>query len=172
MDMLAKQHWGHVYVTPCTVHSRSLSRRPTWLDLQHWPLTCVHCIAPTYRRTDRPSAQTSSWRHDCDVIVTSDGNVTWLSMVIFRSSCAIDVKYFPFDEQNCTMLFSSWTYDGFQVVPRYRLTCIQLLCYKSQFVHVHTVHGKRYETYNIYFKFSFSTFSCLIFSFLAFSVAP
>lgn len=50
-----------------------------------------------------------------NVIVTSDGNVTWLSMVIFRSSCAIDVKHFPFDEQNCTMLFSSWTYDGFQV---------------------------------------------------------
>jgi len=36
-------------------------------------------------------------------------------MAIFRSSCAIDVKYFPFDEQNCTMLFSSWTHDGSQV---------------------------------------------------------
>jgi len=38
-------------------------------------------------------------------------------MVIFRSSCAIDVKYFPFDEQNCSMKFASWTYDGFQVCP-------------------------------------------------------
>ena len=51
-----------------------------------------------------------------NVIVTSNGNVTWLSMVIFRSSCAIDVKYFPFDEQNCTMKFASWTYDGYQVL--------------------------------------------------------
>ncbi|ESN95576.1 hypothetical protein HELRODRAFT_86626, partial [Helobdella robusta] len=50
-----------------------------------------------------------------NVIVTSDGNVTWLSMVIFKSSCAVDVKYFPFDEQNCTMLFSSWTYDTYQL---------------------------------------------------------
>ena len=50
-----------------------------------------------------------------NVIVTNDGNITWLSMVIFRSSCAIDVKYFPFDEQNCSMLFASWAYDGFQV---------------------------------------------------------
>ncbi|ESP04297.1 hypothetical protein LOTGIDRAFT_136425 [Lottia gigantea] len=50
-----------------------------------------------------------------NVIVTSDGNVTWLSMVIFKSSCSIDVRYFPFDEQNCTMLFASWTYDGYQL---------------------------------------------------------
>ena len=65
------------------------------------------------------SADVSSYRSSIstNVIVTSDGNVTWLSMVIFRSSCAIDVKYFPFDEQNCTMLFSPWTYDGYQVSP-------------------------------------------------------
>ncbi|ELT92735.1 hypothetical protein CAPTEDRAFT_165266 [Capitella teleta] len=50
-----------------------------------------------------------------NVIVTADGNVTWLSMMIFRSSCAINVKYFPFDEQNCSLLFASWTYDGYQV---------------------------------------------------------
>ncbi|KAL3832327.1 hypothetical protein ACJMK2_023980, partial [Sinanodonta woodiana] len=50
-----------------------------------------------------------------NVIITSDGNVTWLSMVIFKSSCHINVQYFPFDEQNCSMQFASWTYDGFQV---------------------------------------------------------
>ncbi|XP_041365681.1 ligand-gated ion channel 4-like isoform X2 [Gigantopelta aegis] len=50
-----------------------------------------------------------------NVIVTHDGNVTWLSMVIFKSSCSIDVQYFPFDEQNCSMSFSSWTYDAYQV---------------------------------------------------------
>ena len=50
-----------------------------------------------------------------NVIVTSEGNVTWLSMVIFKSSCSIDVKFFPFDEQNCSMQFASWTYDAYQV---------------------------------------------------------
>ncbi|GAB1597993.1 neuronal acetylcholine receptor subunit alpha-10 isoform X2 [Argonauta hians] len=53
-----------------------------------------------------------------NVIVTSEGNVTWLSMVIFKSSCRIDVRYFPFDEQNCSMQFASWTYDGFQLQLR------------------------------------------------------
>jgi len=63
------------------------------------------------------SADVSSYKSSIstNVIVTSDGNVTWLSMTIFRSSCNINVKYFPFDEQNCTMKFASWTYDGFQV---------------------------------------------------------
>ncbi|XP_050419433.1 neuronal acetylcholine receptor subunit alpha-10 isoform X2 [Patella vulgata] len=50
-----------------------------------------------------------------NMIVTSDGNVTWLSMVIFKSSCSIDVKYFPFDEQSCLMSFSSWTFDANQL---------------------------------------------------------
>ncbi|XP_064613958.1 neuronal acetylcholine receptor subunit alpha-10-like [Liolophura sinensis] len=50
-----------------------------------------------------------------NVMVSHDGNVTWLSMIIFKSSCMIDVKYFPFDEQKCNMLFASWTYDGYQL---------------------------------------------------------
>ncbi|XP_050735960.1 neuronal acetylcholine receptor subunit alpha-10-like isoform X2 [Eriocheir sinensis] len=50
-----------------------------------------------------------------NIIVTADGNVTWLSSAIFRSSCSINVEFFPFDEQKCVMKFASWTYDGFQV---------------------------------------------------------
>ena len=45
-----------------------------------------------------------------NVIIDFTGNVTWLSMSIFRSSCSIDVKYFPYDVQNCTMSFASWSY--------------------------------------------------------------
>jgi hypothetical protein len=50
-----------------------------------------------------------------NVIITPDGGVTWLSSAIFKSSCFIDVEYFPFDQQVCSMKFASWTFDGFQV---------------------------------------------------------
>ncbi|XP_028399066.1 neuronal acetylcholine receptor subunit alpha-2-like [Dendronephthya gigantea] len=39
----------------------------------------------------------------------------WLAPVMLRSKCKINVQYFPFDTQNCTMKFGSWTYDGNRV---------------------------------------------------------
>lgn len=44
------------------------------------------------------------------------GRVVWTPPAIFKSSCEIDVRYFPFDQQTCFMKFGSWTYDGDQVV--------------------------------------------------------
>ncbi|XP_022096176.1 neuronal acetylcholine receptor subunit alpha-3-like [Acanthaster planci] len=44
--------------------------------------------------------------------VKYDGTVYWNPPVIFRSSCLIDISYFPFDEQRCKMKFGTWTYDG------------------------------------------------------------
>ncbi|THD23317.1 Neuronal acetylcholine receptor subunit alpha-7 [Fasciola hepatica] len=49
---------------------------------------------------------------DAMVIVQYDGSITWMPPAIFKSSCKIDIKNFPFDEQTCHMKFGSWTYDG------------------------------------------------------------
>ncbi|XP_064081515.1 acetylcholine receptor subunit alpha-like isoform X2 [Macrobrachium nipponense] len=49
----------------------------------------------------------------------SDGLVEWKPPAIYKSSCEIDVEFFPFDEQTCVMKFGSWTYDGFQVDLRH-----------------------------------------------------
>ncbi|XP_060709842.1 neuronal acetylcholine receptor subunit alpha-3-like [Hemiscyllium ocellatum] len=45
------------------------------------------------------------------VLVKFDGTVTWIPPAIFKSSCRMDVTYFPFDYQNCSMKFGSWTHD-------------------------------------------------------------
>lgn len=44
------------------------------------------------------------------VQLQNNGDVKWLSPIILRSACSIDVTYFPFDTQNCSLKFGSWTY--------------------------------------------------------------
>jgi hypothetical protein len=44
------------------------------------------------------------------------GEVNWKPPAIYKSSCEINVEYFPFDEQTCFMKFGSWTYNGAQVI--------------------------------------------------------
>ncbi|KAF7638204.1 hypothetical protein Mgra_00002433 [Meloidogyne graminicola] len=40
----------------------------------------------------------------------SDGRVVWEPPAIFKSLCQIDIQWFPFDEQNCHLKFSSWSF--------------------------------------------------------------
>ncbi|XP_062380462.1 neuronal acetylcholine receptor subunit non-alpha-2-like isoform X1 [Sardina pilchardus] len=48
-------------------------------------------------------------------IVKYNGTITWTPPASYKSACTMDVTFFPFDRQNCTMKFGSWTYDGSMV---------------------------------------------------------
>lgn len=50
-----------------------------------------------------------------NVVVTSSGSCTYIPPGIFKSTCKIDITWFPFDDQDCEMKFGSWTYNGFKV---------------------------------------------------------
>lgn len=74
-----------------------------------------------------------------NVVVRSNGSCVYIPPGIFKSTCKIDITWFPFDDQviywpspvqathtsfsmnilspfqRCEMKFGSWTYDGFQV---------------------------------------------------------
>ncbi|XP_010893101.2 neuronal acetylcholine receptor subunit beta-2 [Esox lucius] len=51
----------------------------------------------------------------CNVVVSNTGDIFWLPPAIYKSACAIEVQNFPFDQQNCTLKFRSWTYDYTEV---------------------------------------------------------
>ncbi|CAJ0594705.1 unnamed protein product [Cylicocyclus nassatus] len=47
----------------------------------------------------------------CNVVINHKGEMLWVPPAIYKSSCIIDVEFFPFDEQVCTLVFGSWTYN-------------------------------------------------------------
>uniref|UniRef100_A0A8C3XEG5 Cholinergic receptor nicotinic delta subunit n=1 Tax=Cyanoderma ruficeps TaxID=181631 RepID=A0A8C3XEG5_9PASS len=46
----------------------------------------------------------------CNVLIYNTGYVYWLPPAIFRSTCLINVDFFPFDWQNCSLRFRCWSY--------------------------------------------------------------
>ncbi|KAM9765575.1 neuronal acetylcholine receptor subunit beta-4 isoform 2-T2 [Menidia menidia] len=50
-----------------------------------------------------------------NAVVLFNGSINWLPPAIYKSACKIEVKHFPFDQQNCTLKFRSWTYDHTEI---------------------------------------------------------
>ncbi|XP_071476844.1 neuronal acetylcholine receptor subunit alpha-3-like [Diadema antillarum] len=82
-------------------------------------ILAVHFPIEQLWRPDLVLYNTAEGAYDIETMnsatVLHDGTVTWKPPAIFRSSCTIDIEFFPFDEQNCIMKFGSWTYDGSSV---------------------------------------------------------
>uniref|UniRef100_A0A8C8S3M4 Cholinergic receptor nicotinic gamma subunit n=1 Tax=Pelusios castaneus TaxID=367368 RepID=A0A8C8S3M4_9SAUR len=51
----------------------------------------------------------------CNTLLNSSGCLQWMPPAIYRTSCAIFVTYFPFDWQNCSMVFQSQTYSANEI---------------------------------------------------------
>ena len=63
-------------------------------------LNLASCISPNFQ----------------NAIIGSDGNVEWMPPGIFRTKCKIDIKLFPFDWQNCSLIFQPYYYDKDEVI--------------------------------------------------------
>ena len=50
-----------------------------------------------------------------NIVVRSTGVLSQNPPAIFTSSCTVNIRWFPFDDQNCDLMFGSWTYDGSKI---------------------------------------------------------
>ena len=48
-------------------------------------------------------------------LVNHTGRVFWPPPTKFRSTCPVDVAFFPFDDQTCILKLGSWLHDGYSV---------------------------------------------------------
>ena len=99
-------------------------------DMWH-DTSCFNCSADMWHDTSCFNCSADMWHDTSCFNCSADGNyevtlmtkatlynngrVHWEPPAIYKSSCTIDVEFYPFDEQLCTMKFGSWTYDGYQV---------------------------------------------------------
>jgi len=77
-----------------------------------WGLPLLYC---THTHTHTPTIYSAVGdflvEDKTKALLKFDGTITWVPPAIFKSSCPMDITYFPFDYQNCSMKFGSWTYD-------------------------------------------------------------
>ena len=61
----------------------------------------------------------SMYRKDVEdvysAVVQHDGTVRWEYPAIFHSACGLDVSNFPWDKQQCTLFFVSWSYSSYEL---------------------------------------------------------
>lgn len=91
-------------------------------DIVRYPCHCrpppVYFIGLSYDVIYPPpllsnfSADEQEKTHEELLVIYNDGVVRWIPPAIYKSSCSIDMRNFPFDEQSCHLKYGSWTYDG------------------------------------------------------------
>ncbi|CAG9817985.1 unnamed protein product [Phaedon cochleariae] len=122
---------------PRTTKNRQEPPR-TAKNRQERPITAKNCREPPktakkqqqepLKPTDQKTTNTVLMRNRADgnyevtlmtkATVYYDGLVVWKPPAVYKSSCAIDVEFFPYDVQTCVLKLGSWTYDGFKVRVR------------------------------------------------------
>ena len=72
--------------------------------------------------------------------VQADGLNYWIIRIMSTTSCPLNVEYFPFDQQTCTLKFGSWAYSNAE---------IRLITDNRPFITKYYIHSSEWHLYNI-----------------------
>uniref|UniRef100_A0A3Q4BMD3 Uncharacterized protein n=1 Tax=Mola mola TaxID=94237 RepID=A0A3Q4BMD3_MOLML len=93
--------------------------RLSWNETEYYGITIIRIPSKTVWLPDIVLENNIDGKFDvayyANVLISSNGWISWLPPAIYRSTCAIEITYFPFDYQNCTLAFRSQTYSANEV---------------------------------------------------------
>ena len=58
--------------------------------------------------------------HSTRVLVRHDGSCQWMPPILLRTSRAVDMTYYPFDQQTCKIKIGSWTHSKQQLAVLFK----------------------------------------------------
>ena len=64
-------------------------------------------------------------------LIQSDGTVNWEPGGVFKTICEIDITYYPFDSQECRLVFGAWSYHTTKMNLTNRETEVNLDSYEN-----------------------------------------
>ncbi|KAK5976355.1 Neurotransmitter-gated ion-channel transmembrane region [Trichostrongylus colubriformis] len=111
---------NQILTTNAWLHQYWTDYKLVWDPRKYGNLTRIHIPHERIWRPDvvlynNADSQYTKSVMSTDVVVDYLGNVSWSAAAIFKSSCPLDVKHYPFDRQTCTLNYASWAYDGTKI---------------------------------------------------------
>lgn len=85
------------------------------------------------------------------VLLSANGTVLWPVPVKLKSSCKVDITYFPFDDQRCMLRFGSWIYSGEWLTFSSSLESLELVNYMD---------NSEWELIAVFYEQSERTYAC------------
>eukprot|EP00095_Tigriopus_kingsejongensis_P010104 maker-scaffold152_size304267-snap-gene-0.14 protein:Tk10104 transcript:maker-scaffold152_size304267-snap-gene-0.14-mRNA-1 annotation:"neurotransmitter gated ion channel" len=103
-----------ISVIPISVNLSWKDERFNWSPTQHENVTAVHFPPDRVWKPDIRSFNSIVHEdyEDTDVIAYASGVCYWIPPVTFHTTCEFDYHYWPWDEQECTIVLGSWTKTG------------------------------------------------------------
>ncbi|XP_055356255.1 acetylcholine receptor subunit beta-like 1 isoform X2 [Paramacrobiotus metropolitanus] len=68
----------------------------------------------------------------CNLLISPQGEIQWVPPFISKSSCTINPRFFPFDEQVCVMYFRSLTYSSNELEINVPSNIFEIKDYRNQ----------------------------------------